>query len=364
MKAQLSQRHLLGIRGLSAGEIAHILDTAETFREISEREIKKVPALRGRTVINLFFEPSTRTRTSFEIAGKRLSADVINISSSSSSVTKGETLLDTARNLEAMSPDLIVIRHPSAGAAHQLARVCRASVVNAGDGAHEHPTQALLDALTIRQKKGSFEGLRVAILGDLLHSRVARSNAHLLTTLGAEVALAGPGTLAPPEFSTIVEGRRLRVERRIEEAIEGADVVMVLRIQRERQDKAYLPSLREYAVHFGLTRKRLELAAADAIVMHPGPMNRGIEIASDVADGSRSLILDQVANGLAVRMAVLYLLGGGAGANTSSSNPATRIRDEAEPSKKSLPAESAESSTEPLRAAVTVGGSHSDNSKS
>src|ERR671927_208694 len=231
MQPTFNRRHLLGIRELDAGEIANLLDTAETFREVSGREIKKVPALRGRTVINLFFEPSTRTRTSFEIAGKRLSADVINISSSSSSVTKGETLLDTARNLEAMAPDLIVVRHPSAGAPHQLARVCRAAVVNAGDGAHEHPTQALLDALTIRQRKGGFDGLRVAILGDILHSRVARSNAHLLTTLGASVTLAGPGTLAPPEFASLVEGGRLRVERRIEDAVEGADVVMVLRIQ-------------------------------------------------------------------------------------------------------------------------------------
>ncbi|MDQ3804225.1 MAG: aspartate carbamoyltransferase catalytic subunit [Acidobacteriota bacterium] len=343
----LTQRHLLGIRGLAAEEITHVLDTAETFREISEREIKKVPALRGRTIINLFFEPSTRTRTSFEIAGKRLSADVINISASSSSVTKGETLLDTARNLEAMAPDLIVIRHPSAGAPHQLARVCRASVVNAGDGAHEHPTQALLDALTIRQRKGKLEGLKVAILGDLLHSRVARSNAHLLTKLGAHVSLAGPGTLAPPEFASLVEGGSLRVERRVEAAIEGADVVMVLRIQRERQDKAFLPSLREYAVHYGLNLKRLELAAPDAIVMHPGPMNRGIEIASDVADGARSLILDQVANGLAVRMAVLYLLGGGAGTTNVNTAPPSQTRAEPEP--------------EPLRAAVTAG--HSDTSQ-
>lgn len=318
-----TKRHLLGIRGLSAAEITHVLDTAENFREISEREIKKVPTLRGRTVINLFFEPSTRTRTSFEIAGKRLSADVINISSSASSVTKGETLLDTARNLEAMSPDLIVIRHPSAGAPHQLARVCRAAVVNAGDGAHEHPTQALLDALTIRTRKGRIEGLRVAIIGDILHSRVARSNCHLLATMGAEVALAGPGTLAPPEFASLTPGGGLRVHRRIEEAVEGADVVMVLRIQRERQDKAFLPSLREYAVHYGLNLKRLELAKEDAIVMHPGPMNRGIEIASDVADSSRSLILDQVANGLAVRMAVLYLLGGGAG-SSAPSEPQTK----------------------------------------
>jgi aspartate carbamoyltransferase catalytic subunit len=311
VKTESGRRHLLGISELSAEEIAHVLDTAESFRGISQREIKKVPALRGRTIINLFFEPSTRTRTSFEIAGKRLSADTINISSSTSSVAKGETLLDTARNLEAMSPDFIVIRHPSSGAPHALARICRAAVINAGDGAHEHPTQALLDAMTIRQHKGRIEGLEVAILGDILHSRVARSNAHLLTKLGARVRLAGPGTLAPPEFASFVENDRLKIANRVEEAIEGADVVMVLRIQRERQDAAFFPSLREYAVHYGLNRKRLDAAKADAIVMHPGPMNRGIEIASDVADGTRSLILDQVANGLAVRMAVLYLLDGG-----------------------------------------------------
>ena len=329
-------RHLISIDDLTRDDIERILERAESFAEVSGREIKKVPTLRGRTVINLFYEPSTRTRTSFEIAGKRLSADVINISSSSSSVTKGETLLDTARNLEAMGPDLIVIRHPSAGAPHQLARVCRAAVVNAGDGAHEHPTQALLDALTIRQRKGGFGGLRVAILGDLLHSRVARSNAHLLTTLGAAVTVAGPGTLAPPEFADVAGGGKLGVVRRVEEAVEGADVVMVLRIQRERQDKAFLPSLREYAVHYGLNRKRLALAKPDAIVMHPGPMNRGIEIASDVADGSRSLILDQVANGLAVRMAVLYLLGGGAGVTTPTQNPVAQVRPEAEPTAEPL----------------------------
>jgi aspartate carbamoyltransferase catalytic subunit len=304
------RKDLLGIRELSAAEITHVLDTAESFRDISRREIKKVPALRGRTVINLFFEPSTRTRTSFEIAAKRLSADSINISASTSSVTKGETLLDTARNLEAMSPDCIVIRHSSAGAPHQLARICRASIVNAGDGAHEHPTQALLDALTIREHKGRIEGLRVAIIGDILHSRVARSNAFLLTKLGATVHVAGPGTLVPQEFGELVE-EGLIVERCIEDAIEGADVVMILRIQRERQDAAFFPSMREYAVHYGLNLSRLERAAADAIVMHPGPMNRGIEIASDVADSARSLILDQVTNGLAVRMAVLYLLVGG-----------------------------------------------------
>jgi aspartate carbamoyltransferase catalytic subunit len=302
-------KHLLGIRELSAREITHVLDTAESFRDISRREIKKVPALRGRTVINLFFEPSTRTRTSFEIAAKRLSADAVNISASTSSVTKGETLLDTARNLEAMSPDVIVIRHSSAGAPHQLARICRASIVNAGDGAHEHPTQALLDALTIREHKGRIEGLKVAIIGDILHSRVARSNIYLLTKLGATVRVAGPGTLVPGEFAELVE-EGVVVEPRIEGALEGADVVMILRIQRERQTSAFFPSMREYAVHYGLNLKRLELAHTDAIVMHPGPMNRGIEIASDVADGTRSLILDQVTNGLAVRMAILYLLVG------------------------------------------------------
>ncbi|MFL6208022.1 MAG: aspartate carbamoyltransferase catalytic subunit [Pyrinomonadaceae bacterium] len=307
----LARKDLLGIRELTPAEIVHVLDTAENFRDISRREIKKVPTLRGRTVINLFFEPSTRTRTSFELAGKRLSADTINISAATSSVTKGETLLDTARNLEAMAPDFIVLRHPSAGAPHALARICRAAVINAGDGAHEHPTQALLDALTIRQHKGRIAGLEVAILGDILHSRVARSNLHLLTKLGARVRLAGPGPLAPPEFAALAAEGAVRVANRVEEAIEDADVVMVLRIQRERQEAAYFPSLREYAVHYGLNRKRLDAAQPDAIVMHPGPMNRGIEIASDVADGTRSLILDQVANGLAVRMAVLYLLAGG-----------------------------------------------------
>lgn len=311
MSSGFKHKDLLGIRELSAAEITHILDTAESFRDISLREIKKVPALRGRTVINLFFEPSTRTRTSFEIAAKRLSADTINVSASTSSVSKGETLLDTARNLEAMSPDCIVVRHSSAGAPHQLARVCKAAIVNAGDGSHEHPTQALLDALTIRERKGRISGLRVAIIGDILHSRVARSNIHLLTKLGATVCVAGPGTLVPPDFGELVE-EGLLVENHIEQAIEGADVVMILRIQRERQDAAFFPSMREYAVHFGLNLERLEKAAADAIVMHPGPMNRGIELASDIADGARSLILDQVSNGLAVRMAVLYLLAGGA----------------------------------------------------
>lgn len=307
-----NRKHLLGIRELEAGEITHLLDTAETFRDISKREIKKVPALRGRTVINLFFESSTRTRTSFEIAAKRLSADSINISVPTSSVSKGETLLDTARNLEAMSPDCIVVRHSMAGAPQHLARMGNAPIVNAGDGSHEHPTQALLDALTIREYKGRIAGLKVAMIGDVLHSRVARSNIHLLTKLGAAVSVAGPGTLVPAEFSELVD-QGLRVETTIDDAIDAADVVMILRIQRERQAAAFLPSLREYAVHFGLKAKHLKRAAADAIVMHPGPINRGIEIASEIADGSRSLILDQVANGVAVRMAVLYLLAGGGG---------------------------------------------------
>jgi aspartate carbamoyltransferase catalytic subunit len=310
MSTNFTRKDLLGIRELEAGEIAHILDTAESFRDVSRREIKKVPTLRGRTVINLFFEASTRTRTSFEIAAKRLSADAININASASSVTKGETLLDTARNLEAMAPDCIVIRHNCAGAPHQLARICRAGIINAGDGAHEHPTQALLDALTIREHKGSINGLKVAIIGDILHSRVARSNIHLLTKLGGSVSVAGPGTLVPKDFLELVESG-LRLERRIEEAIEGADVVMILRIQRERQTSAFFPSMREYAVHYGLNKEHLKLAAEDAIVMHPGPMNRGIEISSEVADGARSLILDQVSNGVAVRMAILYLLAGG-----------------------------------------------------
>ena len=319
MSATFRLKHLLGIRELSADQIVHLLDTADTFRDISKREIKKVPALRGRTVINLFFEPSTRTRTSFEIAAKRLSADAINISVSTSSVSKGETLMDTARNLEAMAPDCIVIRHSSAGAPYHLARVCNAAIVNAGDGAHEHPTQALLDALTIRERKGNIEGLKVAIIGDILHSRVARSNIYLLSKLGATISVAGPGTLVPPEFADLI-GQGVRVERNIDDAITGADVVMILRIQRERQTEAFFPSMREYAVHYGLRLSHLNLASADAIVMHPGPMNRGIEIASEIADGGRSLILDQVTNGVAVRMAVLYLLAGAGKENGSKRN--------------------------------------------
>jgi aspartate carbamoyltransferase catalytic subunit len=326
MEKPYKRRDLLGIRNLSAEEIVGILDTAENFREISNREIKKVPTLRGKTVINLFFESSTRTRTSFELAAKRLSADAVNISVSSSSLSKGETLLDTALNLDAMQPDCIVVRHSSAGVPHQLAKVSRAAIVNAGDGANEHPTQALLDAMTIREHKKKIKGLNVAIIGDILHSRVARSNIHLLTKLGAKVRVAGPGTLVPKEFEFLIsqesdagatnpkskiQNPKLEVVSKVEDAIDGADVVMILRIQRERQDSAYFPTLREYAIHYGLTNERLELAKKDAIVLHPGPMNRGIEISSDVADSSRSLILDQVKYGVAVRMAVLYLATGG-----------------------------------------------------
>jgi len=314
MEKPFKRRDLLGIRDLTPAEIIGILDTAENFREINAREIKKVPTLRGKTIINLFFENSTRTRTSFEIAAKRLSADALNVSVSTSSLTKGETLLDTALNLDAMAPDCIVVRHSSAGVPHQLAKVSKAAIVNAGDGATEHPTQALLDAMTIREHKGKIKGLEVAILGDIIHSRVARSNIHLLTKLGASVRVAGPGTLVPADFQYLVENG-LTVKPRIEEAIEGADVVMILRIQRERQDAAYFPTLGEYSIHYGLTNERLNLAKQDPIVLHPGPMNRGIEIASDVADSSRSLILDQVKYGVSVRMAVLYLATGGSMAN-------------------------------------------------
>src|SRR5204863_1678276 len=278
MDKPFRRRDLLGIRDLSAAEIIGILDTAENFREISNREIKKVPTLRGKTVINLFFESSTRTRTSFELAAKRLSADAVIISVSSSSVSKGETLLDTALNLDAMAPDCIVVRHSSAGVPHQLAKVSKAAIINAGDGANEHPTQALLDAMTIREHKGKIDGLEVAIIGDILHSRVARSNIHLLTKMGAKVRVAGPGTLVPDDFQHLVE-KDLEVCPNIEDAIKDADVVMILRIQRERQDSAYFPTLSEYGIHYGLTNERLALAKKDAIVLHPGPMNRGIEIA-------------------------------------------------------------------------------------
>ena len=305
-----NRKDLLGIRELSVEEINTILDTAESFKEVSARAIKKVPALRGKTVINLFFEASTRTRTSFEIAAKRLSADAVNISASSSSVSKGESLVDTAQNLQAMAPDAIVIRHPSPGVPHQLSRMVSASIINGGDGAHEHPTQALLDAFTIREHKGRIGGLQVAIVGDIMHSRVARSNAHLLTRLGAHVRIAGPRTLIPIGYDKLVENSEgsLTVCDHIDEAIAGSDVVMMLRIQRERMTAAFFPSLKEYSVQYGLTLRRLELAAGDCIVMHPGPINRGIEISSEVVDSARSLILDQVTNGVAVRMAILFLL--------------------------------------------------------
>jgi aspartate carbamoyltransferase catalytic subunit len=309
----LNRKDLLGIADLSVEEINLILDTAVTFRDINTRQIKKVPTLRGKTVINLFFEASTRTRTSFEIAAKRLSADAVNISASTSSVVKGETLVDTALNLQAMAPDAIVIRHGSSGAPHQIAKIVKAGVINAGDGAHEHPTQALLDALTIRHNKGRIAGLKVAIIGDVLHSRVARSNAHLLTKLGAQVVLAGPRTLMPFGLEKLIPpgAGSIRFADSIEEAIADADVVMMLRIQMERQSGGFFPSLREYSIHFGLNKRRLAMAKPDAIVLHPGPINRGVEIDSDVADGDSSLILDQVENGVAVRMAILYLLAGG-----------------------------------------------------
>jgi aspartate carbamoyltransferase catalytic subunit len=297
-------RHLLGIEGLWKGEITAILDAAEAFFEISRRPIRKAPTLRGKTVINVFYEPSTRTRTSFEIAGKRLSADVINISVSTSSAVKGETLLDTIKNLEAMHPDVIVLRHGASGAPHYIAERTRAAVVNAGDGLHEHPTQALLDAFTIRRAKKQFEGLVVAICGDIAHSRVARSNALLLRAMGATVRFAAPHTLMPSHAETL----GAEVFHRIEPALEGADVVMMLRLQRERLSAGLLPSLREFSRTFGLSPRRLELAKPDAIVMHPGPMNRGVEIDPAVADGPRSVILDQVEAGVAVRMAVLWML--------------------------------------------------------
>ena len=303
----LKRKDLLGIAELAPEEISLILDTAEAMKEIGSRQIKKVPALRGKTVVNLFFEPSTRTRTSFEIAEKRLSADTLSIAVASSSVVKGETLVDTAMNLEAMSPDMIVLRHASSGAGHLLARICRSSIVNAGDGMHEHPTQALLDAFTIREKKGRLDGLKVAIVGDLLHSRVLRSNIHLLTKMGAHVWVCGPPTLMPADIARF----GVTATSIVEDAVRDADVVMLLRIQLERMEGAYVPSLREYFSVFGMTEARRRLARPDAIIMHPGPMNRGVEIASEVADGPSSVILEQVANGVAVRMAVLHLLASG-----------------------------------------------------
>jgi len=314
----LKVKHLLGIQELSVEQIQLILETAESFREISTRPIKKVPTLRGKTVINLFFEASTRTRTSFEIAAKRLSADAINISASTSSVVKGETLVDTAQNLQAMAPDVIVIRHSSSGAPHQLARICDAAIVNAGDGAHEHPTQALLDAFTILDRKKRLAGLKVAIVGDIAHSRVARSNCLLLGKMGAQVTVCAPPTLLPYAFERTLDllqpddaSGSLSVTHDMHEALEDADVVMMLRIQLERQQEAFFPSVREYFRFYGLSAERMRAAKPDAIIMHPGPINRGVEIASDVADGPYSVILDQVTSGVAVRMAVLFLLTGG-----------------------------------------------------
>lgn len=303
------RKNLLGLEELSAREIKFILDTAESFKEISLRPIRKVPTLRGKTIVNLFFEPSTRTRTSFELAAKRLSADTVNISASTSSVIKGETLKDTARNIEAMKVDAIIMRHSMPGAPHFLARVVSPSLINAGDGAHEHPTQGLLDIFTIRENKGKVKGLKVVIIGDVAHSRVARSNIWGLIKLGAEVAVAGPATLIPPG----IEKMGVKVYYRVEEAIRKADVINVLRIQLERQGRSLLPSLREYRQLFGINRERLKVARPDLLIMHPGPINRGIELDSDVADGPYSVILDQVTNGLAVRMAILYLLVGGKG---------------------------------------------------
>ncbi len=305
------KKDLLGIADLTPDEIYLVLDTTEAMREIGERPIKKVPTLRGKTVVNLFYEPSTRTRTSFEIAEKRLSADTLNVAVASSSVLKGETLADTARNIEAMAPDMIVLRHASSGACHLLSRICRSRIINAGDGMHEHPTQALLDAFTIREHKRHLAGLKVTIVGDLLHSRVLRSNVLLLTKLGAEVWVSAPSTLVPPGIDRL----GVHVSTSVDDAVVGADVIMMLRIQQERMHGAFVPSLREYFNVFGMTAERVRRAKPDVIIMHPGPMNRGVEIASEVADGPYSVILEQVANGVAVRMAVLYLLAGDAGAD-------------------------------------------------
>ncbi|MBI5683364.1 MAG: aspartate carbamoyltransferase catalytic subunit [Deltaproteobacteria bacterium] len=304
---KLKRKDILGVEELERDEIELILKTAETFKEVSEREIKKVPTLRGRTIINLFYEPSTRTRTSFEIAAKRMSADAVNISASSSSIVKGETLRDTAKNLEAMNPDCIVLRHSSSGAPHILSKLVQCPVINAGDGCHEHPSQALLDLLTVKERLGRIEGLKVAIIGDILHSRVARSNIYGWVKLGAEVRVAGLPTMLPCE----IEKMGCRVFYNIEDAIKDADVIMMLRIQLERQKAGLFPSVREYSRLFGLDAKKLETAKKDVIILHPGPINRGVEISSDIADGKYSLILDQVKNGVAVRMALFYLLLGG-----------------------------------------------------
>jgi len=303
----LTRKDLLSMQELASDDIRLILDTAESMKDVARRDIKKVPALRGKTIINLFYEPSTRTRTSFEIAGKWLSADVINVSTSASSVTKGESLKDTGLTLQAMHPNIVVIRHPAAGAAEFLARRLAASVINAGDGAHEHPSQALLDLFTIREKMGRLEGLKVAIVGDIAHSRVARSNIHGMHKMGMEVRVAGPRTMLP----CFIERLGVEVFTNLDRAIAEVDVIMMLRLQIERQQAGLFPSLREYSRLFGLTAERMKAAKPDVLIMHPGPINRGVEIAPDVADGPYSLILNQVENGLAVRMALLYLLAGG-----------------------------------------------------
>jgi aspartate carbamoyltransferase catalytic subunit len=305
-----TRKDLVTMRDLEASEIVMLVDTAASLQEIATREIKKVPALRGKTIVNLFYEASTRTRTSFEIAGKWLSADVVNFSASGSSAAKGESFVDTAKNIEAMSPDVVVVRHSSAGAAELLARQLRCSVVNAGDGAHEHPTQALLDLLTIREKKGHFDGLQAAIVGDIAHSRVARSNIHAMRKLGMTVTVAGPPTLIPP----FVQELGVKVAYRLEDAIRDADVVMMLRLQHERMTGGLIPSLREYSRYWGLSLDKLRAhARSDVLIMHPGPVNRGIELSPEVADGPYSVILDQVSKGVAVRMGVLFLLAGSKG---------------------------------------------------
>jgi aspartate carbamoyltransferase catalytic subunit len=305
---QLERKNILDMASLSVDEISTILDTADSMKEISQRSVKKVPTLRGKTVVLFFYEPSTRTRISFDIAAKRLSADSLSISASSSSMVKGETLIDTARNLEAMNPDVIVIRHSSAGAPHMLARMISPCIINAGDGMHAHPTQSLLDLMTVRENKGEVNGLRIAIIGDISHSRVARSNCIGFTKMGAEVILSGPQTMIPKGVETL----GVSVTQNVKDAICDADVIMMLRIQKERQKSFLFPSEREYARVYGLSNKRLENAKDDVLIMHPGPINRGVEIAPEVADGPYSIILDQVTNGVAVRMALLYLVAGGA----------------------------------------------------
>lgn len=308
---QFRHHHLFGIEQLSVADIELILSTARSFRDISERAIKKVPTLRGKTVVNLFYEASTRTRLSFEIAAKRMSADTFNISASASSVVKGETLIDTAKNIQAMKPDVVILRHSSSGAPYLLAKSIEASVINAGDGAHEHPSQGLLDMMTVLDHKGRLDGLKIAIVGDIAHSRVARSGILGFSKMGSHVSVAGPKTFLPKDVGAL----GVTVCDSVAEAVRDADVVMALRIQLERQNDPLIPSLREYAKHFGVNKKLLESAKADAIVMHPGPVNRGVELSPDVADGSRSVILDQVTNGVAVRMALLYLLLGGSKSN-------------------------------------------------